>query len=277
MSSLASLSPALAEKFSRYELATSTLHLYVSGNDMNDVSFIIEGDTSLVVMEQPLYTEHIKEFSVYLAQLQKPVEKVFANFHICGITPYPVESVVMPRSMVAFSETPDFKGMMAYFEEAFEGKADLTTTDKSEVLDVPSTHQWAGVQFKLFEGAISDFPAAGVEIDNSAYYTHYAPISGMHMDEWVINSPQAIDATLLVLRNIEASGVMYILGSHSGVPSTMDDVTFQIDYLSKLKAIYESNTDAESFEHSLIATFPDLSNPQNVKAVAQKLYPTIAE
>ena len=274
MSLLTTISPALAQKFTTFELETSTLHLYASGNGMNDVSFIVEGDTSLVVLEQPLYYEHIKEFGEYIAALDKPIEKVFANYHICGITPYPLDKIVMPKSMVEYSQTPAFEGLKSYLETEFKGKADLNITNKSEVIELPSSQVWAGINFKLSKGVVNDFPAAGVIIDNSAYCTHFAPISGTHVDEWVITSADAIDARLQELRYITASGVKYIIGSHSPVPSTMKDVTFQIEYLSKLKEIYESSSDAETFENSLISTFPNLENSQYVKVVAKNLYPS---
>lgn len=263
---------AEAQKFTTYELESSKLHIYETGDVMNDVSFIIEGKKSLVVMEQPLFKDNIEEFAKYVESLGKPIDKVFANYHVGGLSPYSERKVVMPTTMIEFSNSPMSKGMISKFEGMFGDKADLLPFGRVKGIAIPSTQKWAGVEFELTNGVKSDFPAASVLIDNTAFYTHFAPMSGSHMSKMVIRSADAIDFNLAELRKIEASGAKYIIGSH-GAPSTMEDVKFQIDYLTTLKSIYESSPDSDTFGQRLLSTLPALEGYLNIREVAKNLYP----
>lgn len=223
-------------------------------------------------MEQPLFVNNIKEFAEYIKALNKPVEKVFANYHVGGLSPYSAKQTMIPTTMIEFSNTPMSKGMIANFTKNFGDSADLKPFGKVKGISIPSTQRWAGVEFSLTNGPKSDFPAASVLIDNTAFYTHFSPLKGNHMSAMVIRSAEAIDYNLAELRKIEASGAKYIFGSH-GAPATMEDVEFQIDYLTTLKSIYETSPDSDTFGQRMIAKLPKLEGYLNVRGVAAKLYP----
>ncbi|MFR9578750.1 MAG: nuclear transport factor 2 family protein [Rikenellaceae bacterium] len=262
---------AEAQQFTTYELPNSTLHLYETGDAMGCASIIIEGKRSLVVMEQPLFNNNIEEFGKYVENLGKPIDRVFANYHQAGLTPYAKEKIVMPKTMIEFSKTPMSKGMMDKFSQNFGKVADVKPFGKVSSINIPSSQKWAGVDFKLTCGVTTDFPAASVLIDGTAYYMHFAP-SISHASPMVIRSVEAIDQVLAELRAVEASGAKYIFGSH-GAPATMEEVTFQIAYLEKLKSIREMSSDPDIFAQRLLIAYPSLAGYEQLRALATKLYP----
>ena len=64
-------------KFETYDFGTFKLHVYYSGDVMNDASYIIEGADSLVTMEEPLFKVNVKEFNEYFKfrNLRYPLPK----------------------------------------------------------------------------------------------------------------------------------------------------------------------------------------------------------
>ncbi len=118
-------------KFETYDFGTFKLHVYYSGDVMNDASYIIEGADSLVTMEEPLFKVNVKEFNEYLDKLGKPVEKTITDYHIGGTAD---RDLTMAYGMEAFSKGPVYGGMMKSFQKAFgDSMVDLPTGKVSEV------------------------------------------------------------------------------------------------------------------------------------------------
>ena len=62
---------SLVGAFQSYDLDGFKLHVYNSNDVMGDASYIVEGDSGLVVMEYPLFKVNAKEFADYIAELGK--------------------------------------------------------------------------------------------------------------------------------------------------------------------------------------------------------------
>ncbi|MFI3305193.1 MAG: nuclear transport factor 2 family protein [Rikenellaceae bacterium] len=263
--------PAEAQQFTTYDLPNSTLHLYQTGDVMGDASIIVEGKKSIVIIEQPLFNANIEEFGEYVKGLNKPVDCVFASYHQGGLTPYAKEKIVMPKSMIEFSKSPMSQGMIAKFKSNFGDSADLEPFGKVVGVSLPSKQKWAGVEFVLTPGVASDFPAASALIDGAAYYMHFAP-SISHASPMVVRSVAAIDYLLDELRAVEASGAKYIFGSH-GAPATREELTFQIAYLEKLKAVRATSSNPDTFAQRMLIAYPSLGGYENLRPLAAKLYP----
>ena len=121
-------------KFETYDFGTFKLHVYYSGDVMNDASYIIEGADSLVTMEEPLFKVNVKEFNEYLDKLGKPVEKTITDYHIGGTAD---RDLTMAYGMEAFSKGPVYGGMMKSFQKAFgDSMVDLPTGKVSEVTEL---------------------------------------------------------------------------------------------------------------------------------------------
>ncbi len=269
--SLAALVAVNAQSFTTYNLNNSKLHVYQTMDAMGDVSFIIEGDKSLVILEQPLFWENIKEFNNYVKSLKKPIDKVVANYHSLGLADYPSSKVMMPSTMIEFGKSPMAKGMIAKFEKGFGEAADFRPHKKAKGFELPSTQTWAGVEMQFTPGAKSDFPAASILIDGKAYYTHFAPARS-HASALQVRSRESIDAILADLKAIKASGAEYVFGSH-GAPATQKEVAFQIKYYNTMKRLLSQCKSADIFGQRLIVAYPAIPGAENIKAIAKALYP----
>ncbi len=263
------------EKMTIYDLQNNKLHVYQTGDAMGDVSFIIEGEKKLVIHEQPLFWDNIKEFNSYVSSLDKPVDKVIANYHSLGLADYAPSAVVMPKAMIEFGKSDMAQGMIAKFEKGFGEAADFRAHKKAKGFDVPSIQNWAGIELVFTNGAKTDFPAASILIDRKAYYVHFAPEIA-HANPMRVKSPESVDVILDELYEIKKSGAEYIFGSH-GKPATLKEVDFQILYFEKIKSLLKECPDSDVFGQRLIVSYPTLAGAENVKAIATALYPNQAE
>lgn len=67
------------------------------------------------------------------------------------------------------------------------------------------------------------------------------------------------------------SGAKLFIGGH-GKAASQDEVKFKIDYLTKLKEIFDNCATKESFVKEMITAFPDLPGTTELNAVADSLY-----
>lgn len=259
------------DKTTTYNLNSSTLHEFQTGDPMGNVSFIIEGEKGLIILEQPMFWESVNEFNSYVESLGKPVEKVIANYHSLGLADYQPNKVMMPQAMIGFNKSDMAQGMIAKFESNFGEKADFRPYKKAKAFDVPSTQNWAGVDLQFYAGAPTDFPAASILIDKKAYYTHFAP-SISHANPIQVRSRESVDAILAELYIIKNSGAQYIFGSH-GKAATQADVEFQIEYFEKIIELLSQYNNSDQFGQRLILAYPKVTGLDNVKAISKALYP----
>lgn len=271
MTTTLSAQTKVSEKMTVYELDNSKLHVFQTGDAMGDVSFIIEGDKKLVILEQPLFWDNINEFNAYVKNLGKPIDKVIANYHSLGLADYAPNSVMMPTPMIEFNNSDAAKGMIAHFEKSFGEAADFRPHKKAKGFEVASTQNWADVKMVFSAGVESDFPAANILIDNKAFYTHFAP-SKSHANPMQIKSREALAANLAALKEIKASGVEFIFGSH-GPSATMAEVDFQIEYLEKITSLLAICDNSDTFSQRLLLSYPYIPGVENIKTIAKALYP----
>ncbi|MFR9652051.1 MAG: nuclear transport factor 2 family protein [Rikenellaceae bacterium] len=262
---------SVSDKFSIYDLPNSKLHIYQTGDVMGDVSFIIEGAKELIILEQPLFWDNIKEFNSYVESLNKPIDRVVANYHSLGLADYPPKSVVMPAEMIAFNQSPKALGMVERFSSMFGDAADFRPYTKAKSFAVPSRQRWAGVEMQFISVDGGDFPAANILIDEEAYYRHFAP-SMSHLSPMQLKSPEGVETMLAELRSIAESGAKYIVGSH-GATATQSEVSFQIDYLERIKSLLAKCKDSDSFTQHLITAYQSLPGAEGLKSLAKSLYP----
>ncbi len=261
---------SLTGAFATYELDGFRLHVYNSNDVMGDASYIIEGDSALVVMEYPLFKVNAAEFADYIDVLGKPIAVDVTDYHLGGSGDLPL---TMPEGMAAFIDGPIYGGMMKGFAEQFgETMVELPAQKPAEV-PFGETQTWAGVDFCFEHGAASDFPAASIIIGGQVYYTHWTPAEA-HMSPLQIGSAEAVEAELAEAQKALASGAKYFIGGHGGL-AEQAQVQFKIDYLTKVKELLAANADATAFAEALKAAYPDL--PGDADALAAALYKTDAQ
>ncbi len=254
-----------------YNFDNFKLHHYTSSEAMGDISLLVEGEKGVVVIEPQSFYKSIKDFNSYIEKLDKPLVKVVANYHAGGLAEYDLKKVVMVKPMIEFMQSPMAKGMMDKFTEIFNDEMDTRPVKVKKSIPTVGMQRWAGVEFNFSDGAASDFPASTINIGGKAIYTHFAP-SKSHFAPMRINSKESIDAILAELNSIKSSGVEHIFGSH-GAPATQAEVSFQIEYLERVKTLLTKCSTSDTFAQQLIVAYPSLAGAENVKAVAKSLYP----
>ena len=243
------------------------LHIYLTGDEMADASFIVEGADSLVTLEQPLFRANATAFDKYLADLGKPVAKRIADYHL-GNTG--ASTIVMPEGMPEVVKGPEYSGMMAHFAEQYGDAIEPLPTGEMHELPFGETLNFAGIPFKLYKGAANDFPGANILIGSDVVYSHWAP-SKSHINNLYAGNIQGVDDRLTELNEILATGATVFVGGH-GAPASADDVRFRIEYLNKVKELKASQSDAASFAKALVEAYPGLPGEEGVTALAESLY-----
>lgn len=259
-------------KFEVKDFGSFKLHTYVTADPLGDMSYIIEGSKSVVVLEPAVFLDNIKEFGDYLNKLNKPVEKVIANYHAAGFSGFDHSKFVMVEGMPEFVKGDIYKGMMGNFAAGFGDKMDISDFVPSSTVGRNASKNWAGVEFTFSPGASSDFPAASVLIGGKVYYMHFTPVANMHMGALQISSREAVNAQLAELEQAKASGATTFIGGHGMATADINAVNFQIEYLKKLKETVSLIKTGDEFILVMKMTYPNLAGEDNLTALATNLY-----
>lgn len=145
--------------FEVLDLGSFKLHVYNTNDALGDASYIIEGKTGLVTLEQPLFKDNVSEFDAYVVSLNKPVQKIITDYHVGGTGNH---DVVMIEGMPDFVKGTVYGGMMQNFAKIFGDAIVSMPTGKTEEVPLGSTQNWNGVKFSFQKGASTDFPAASI-------------------------------------------------------------------------------------------------------------------
>lgn len=256
-----------AGRFDVKDLNGYKLHIYLTADQMGDASYIIEGNDSLVTLEQPLFKVNGAAFDKYLASLGKPVAHRIADFHL-GNTGE--ATIVMPEGMPDVVKGEAYSGMMNHFADEYGDAIEPLPTGATVEIPFDSTVVLGGVPFTFYKGASNDFPGANILIGKDVVYSHWAPEKA-HINSLYASNPEGVDARLAELEQTLSTGATLFVGGH-GSPATAEDVKFRIAYLGKVKELLASQDTAEKFASALIEAYPGLPGEDGVKALAESLY-----
>jgi predicted SnoaL-like aldol condensation-catalyzing enzyme len=240
---------------------------------MADVSFIVESESKLVVIEPQAFEGKVEEFTAYTEKLGKPIEKVLVSFHAAGLKAYPNEKKVITKPMAAFMKTDRAKGMLAHFDQAFGGAMDTEIVAFDEILDAPSAFTIDGVNYKLEPTSVPGMPGVNITIGGQVYYQHFAPAKNRHASKNQINSKAAIDGALIDALKAKAAGYTLLLGSHGTGKAGVEDLDFQIQYLETLRQIAAKTETADAFIAAVNKAYPDYAGAEDLNGIAAQLYP----
>ncbi|NCD35115.1 MAG: hypothetical protein EOL87_17080 [Spartobacteria bacterium] len=258
--------------FSTDRFDNFTLHTYASFDPMADVSFIVEGSNSLVVIEPQAFKGHVEEFIDYTEKLNKPIEKVLVSFHAAGLQPYEKEEKTITKPMAEFMKSDAAKGMLAFFDQAFGGTMDTEIVEFDEVVDVPARFSIDGVDYTLEPTSVPGMPGVNISIGEQVYYQHFAPAKGYHASKNQIDSIAAIDGALMDAEKARNAGYSMLLGSHGYGKASVADLNFQIEYLTQMKNIAASASSADEFISRMNAAYPACKGANDLNGIAAKLY-----
>lgn len=260
-------------KFEAKDFGSFTLHTFVTADPLGDMSYIIEGANALVVLEPAAFLENIREFDEYVSALNKPIEKVIANYHVAGAGAFNDHSTfVMIEDMPEFVKGPVYGGMMGNFAAAFGDAMDVSEFKPAQLVSKNTSVNWAGVDFRFSPGATSDFPAASILIGGQVYYQHFTPAANMHIGPLQLTGRTAVDAQLAELEHAKASGATPFIGGHGIATADKTAVDFQITYLKKMKELLARQTTAVGFISAMKAAYPNIAGEDGLNGVAAALY-----
>ena len=161
--------------------------------------------------------------------------------------------------------------MLAYFDQAFEGKMDTEIVSFDEYIDANSKFQVDGVEYILEPTSLPGMPGVNISIDGKVYYQHFAPAKGFHASKNQINSKAAIDGALTDALKAKDAGYALLLGSHGYGKAGAEDLKFQIKYLNDMKNIAAKATTSEEFLKQINAIYPDCKG-DDINEIALNLY-----
>lgn len=259
-------------RFDVKDFGSFKLHSYVTADPLGDMSYIIEGKKELVILEPAAFLVNIKEFNKYIKKLNKPVEKVIANYHAAGFSGFDHSKFVMIEDMPEFVKGEIYSGMMSNFSAGFGDKMDISELVPTATISKNAQVKWAGIEFKFSPGASSDFPAASILIGGKVYYMHFAPVANIHMGALQIPNREAVDATLAELEHAKASGATTFIGGHGMDTGDINAVDFQIEYLKKIKETISVIKTGDEFILVMQMTYRDIQGEDNLTALATNLY-----
>lgn len=254
-------------KFEVYDFDKFKLHVYYTNDVLGDASYIIEGSKGLVTLEQPLFKDNVAEYDAYLDNLNKPVVRRIADYHLGGTGSH---DVTMPQGMPKFTKGEIYGGMMNSFAQMFGDAIVSIPNGKMTEVDFETTQTYAGVVFGFHRGATTDFPAASIIIGDKVYYTHWTPAKA-HISHLQISSPMAIDAEIAEANKALNSGCELFIGGHGGAANA-DAVKFKITYLETMKKILADSKTTDAFIDAMKKAYPDLQGENELAELAKSLY-----
>ncbi len=260
-------------RFSTDTFENFTLHTYASFDAMADVSFIVEGKKSLVIIEPQAFKGKVEEFTAYTEILGKPIEKVLVSFHAAGLRVYEDQHKVITKPMVEFTKSDKANGMLAFFDKAFQGAMDTEIVEFDEYIDATASFTVDDVNYKLEPTSVPGMPGVNIAIDGQVYYQHFAPAKSRHASKNQISSKTAIDGALIDALKAKAAGYTLLLGSHGFGKAGAADLEFQIDYLETMRQVASKAVTAKGFIAQMNTAYPDCQGEEDLKGIAGRLYP----
>ncbi|MDZ8117975.1 nuclear transport factor 2 family protein [Pontiella agarivorans] len=258
--------------FSTDQFENFTLHTYASFDPMADVSFIVESENKLVVIEPQAFKGKVEEFTTYTEQLGKPIEKVLVSFHAAGLKVYEDEHKVITKPMAEFMTSDRAKGMLTFFDKAFGGNMDTEIVEFDEQIDAAANFTVDGVEYRLEPTAVPGMPGVNIAIGGKVYFQHFTPAKGRHASKNWITSKAAIDGALIDTLTAKAGGYSLLLGAHGTGRAGPEDLDWQIRYLKTMKEIASSAQTADDFIGQMNVAYPDCQGEADLEAIAAKLY-----
>jgi len=259
--------------FSTDKFDNFTLHTYASFDAMADVSFIVEGKKSLVIIEPQAFKGKVEEFTAYTEKLGKPIKKVLVSFHAAGLKVYENEHKVIAKPMADFMKSDAAKGMLAFFDETFKGAMDTEIVEFDESIDASTSFTVDGVTYKLELTSLPGMPGVNIAIGKNVYYQHFAPAKGYHASKNQIDSIAAIDGALADANKARKAGYTLLLGSHGYGKAGIEDLDFQIAYLKTMKRIASNVKTAKEFVAQMNVAYPECKGEDDLEQIAEKLFP----
>lgn len=258
--------------FTKDQFDNFTLHTYASFDAMADVSFIVEGEKSLVIIEPQAFKGKVEEFMAYTRKLNKPIDKVLVSFHAAGLKVFEKEHKVITKPMAEFMKSDKAKGMIGFFNKAFQGAMDTEIVEFDEHIDASTRFTVDDVEYVLEPTSLPGMPGVNIAIGGKAYYQHFAPTKGMHASKNQIKSKASIEGALADAMKAKNGKYKLLLGSHGVGKAGVEDLNFQIKYLKTMHKIASKAATADEFIAQMNTKYPNCKGEKDLRVIATSIY-----
>ncbi len=238
-----------------YDFGTMILHAFVNPpQGVGNGTYIIEGDSSLVLIDSHFSPESAAAFRAYANGLGKPIDRIYATHehpdHINGLA-------------TAFTDVESYAPAEVVEIAAEEG---ITIGNVVEA----GTTEIDGItyEFDIFfdaeseEALVIKFPDYAVIATGDLIYNDYHMVMNPNLPNWIDQLGQ-----LAVMDTYEL-----ILPGH-GEPSDTSVYAASTEYLETALSLYNEIDDAQEFQDALVAAYPNRRAPFFLGLSAERMYP----
>lgn len=252
-----------------YDFGTRKLHMYVSGDALDDVAYIVEGENSLIGIELPGFTDGLNAWKAYSDSLGKPMNDIFICDHATGGS-YVIGMNIMgtqnaKNSIAAGSTYATTQGLFESFGSDFHGGPDMAYINTI----VSNTITIDGIDFNIIDhGETYD-----IEIPSmNAVYTH---MLGKYSHSIFTDTDQ-MKEMVKKLEEYQTAGYEMILTAHGGI-EYQDAVAEKIAYVTKATELVGSSSVADDFISAMEKLYPDYTGDNYLTMSAGYLFPSDEE
>lgn len=228
------------------------LHVYATGDNMNDYCYIVESPEGLVLIESTAYRPNVEALAKYIKSLDKPVAGALFSYHPNGYKSFGnVKIYATESALKSWAEGGSVWGLTQSFIQAAGEMVAADLPESAEIIAEGDTVKLAGLDFVILHE--SDGEGYGVAIPAiNAVYRH---MMGSKTHNILVALPY-IEAEIAELKGYQEKGYSLILTSHNE-PEGQDAVSAKIAYLEKVLELAKASKTREEFISAVKAEFPD--------------------
>jgi len=247
-----------------YRLGKTTIHNYITHDEMNDQVIVVEQDGRAVVIEQPSFIANAQELSDYLARLGLKVVGKLVAYHLIGMHFLPEVPLYTTQKADDYGRKGGGLALAEGFRQLFGKSFDGDFLPTEHYLR-EGTVNLEGIKLRIFptvEAFDIEIPAA------RALYTHMLG----HDAHSIVAGAEACAAMIRQLETYHRKHYDLILSSHH-TPESDADLMSKIEYLRHLKQLAAQAHDEEEFKTSMRHHYPDFAGEDYLNMTAGFYFP----
>lgn len=247
----------------QYPLTEGTLHVWLTGDAMNDACFLFETDAGLVGLESPPFRADVAAWRDYVAARGKPLTDVLIDAHPAGGRWFGAAVSHATAGARAAIESGPTRALTLSLAKAFgpDFDADLAPIDRT-LASGPGVI--GGISLEVEDdGIVYDLglPKDGI------IYTHMLGADTHSL----FAGRAAMDHMLQRLESLRASGWRLILSGHHA-PEDQADVAAKIAYVETVRGIADQSRNRQDFMQRVKRAFPALKGENYLEMSAASLF-----
>lgn len=247
-----------------YDFGENRLHAYLSGDALGDVCYAVESPEGIVLIESTAFAAPNAAWKSYVDELGKPVAGKLMAFHPNGSDAYSADApYATENALTNWGEGGSIRALTDGFAVTFGDAVDAAHPADAQLVSFGDTVRLAGLDFVIRDEGDD---AYGIEIPAiNCVYIHMLGASTHN----ILTSLAHIDAFKAELEGFDYD--LVLTGHHA--PEGRDAVAAKIDYLTQVRALAESCSDAAAFTDAMNAAFPDYDGANYLEMTAGFLFP----